>query len=143
MRDRLEAALTIAGVVTVAVGAYAPMIRVNPDLPPDAPVPQLYLPGMETGISGVDVLVLAPVGVVLALIVADGSRRIWGILALAAGLLAMFIAVFYPLEHRLVGFGDTFVPGLGWYVTVLGGALLVAGASLTLYDLLPATVSER
>lgn len=125
-------ALSIGALLALAIGISLRWVRVNPALPPDAAIPSIYLPGMAPGFDGFDFFILVPGALLLVLIVSDSWRRVRRLLGVIVGLVALLVAGLIA-DGLLVGdgwvsFGGTFVPALGWYVTVLGGVvLLVSG----------------
>ncbi|WP_435158111.1 hypothetical protein [Haladaptatus sp. DFWS20] len=134
--------LVAGGAVAVAVGAYLPWLRTNPNLPPDAEVPTIYYTGMGAGFEGFDFALLGAVGLVLLL--RGASFRIP--IRIVAGVGTAVFPVYYLSYSTLFGFSATFVPALGWYLTVLGGILLSVAGGLQLPSLihrLKATATPR
>ncbi|WP_162989898.1 hypothetical protein [Natronorubrum halophilum] len=124
LRDRI---LVGGGIMTVSVGTYLPWLKTNPNLPPDAEIPTVLLPGMNTGFEAFDFALLGLVGLVLLSRVSS-RKRLQSIVTLLTGVGTVLFCVFYLSGSSLTGFNTTFVPGLGWYLTVFGGVLLfVAG----------------
>ena len=122
LRDRI---LLASAVIAVIVGAYLPWLRTNPNLPPDAGIPSIYISGMGAGFAGFDVVLLSLVGLILVLR-ATGTRKLFQtVLTLLTGIGTVGFCVLYLTESSLTGFSATFVPALGWFLALLGGVLLV------------------
>jgi len=130
--DSRSKILIAGGTAAVAVGTYLPWLGTNPELPPDAQIPILYSPGMGVGIERFDVALLCAVGLVL--LVRAGHRRTVARSAtpLAVGLGTLIFPVYYLSQSTLTGFSATFVPALGWYLTITGGALFTVAGGLEL-----------
>lgn len=138
MRSRrwtLAAALvSLAGAGGVAVGTWLPWLAVRPGR--DEPVPAVHPSAMDSGLAGVDWLLLAVAAVgLLGVALADrspdarlGGARAAGVTIVAGGLAAA-VAVVALLSNGLLG---TFVPAAGFYLTVLGGVHLSVGGVLRL-----------
>lgn len=120
------------GAVAVAVGAYLPWLRVNPNLPPNAEIPTIYYTGMGAGFEGFDFALLGAVGLVLLLRRASFRTPI----RMVVGVGTAVFPVYYLSNSTLIGFSATFVPALGWYLTVLSGILLSAAGGLHLPSLI-------
>lgn len=113
--------------MTVSVGTYLPWSKTDPNLPPDAEIPMILFPGMNTGFDAFDFVLLGSLGLVLLSRV--GSRkRLQSVTTLLSGVGIVLFCAFYLSSSSLTGFNAVFVPALGWYLTVLGGILFsVAG----------------
>ena len=111
------------GILTVSVGTYLPWLKINPNLPPDAEIPTLLLPGMNAGFEAFDFALLGLVGFVLLSRVSS-RKRLQSIVTLLTGVGTVLYCAFYLSGSSLTGFTAIFVPALGWYLTVLGGILL-------------------
>lgn len=131
-RYLIEVAATLLGTATVVVGGYVPSLRTNPDLPPGSEVPDILIPGMNAGLDVYDLPILLAVVVVLAAHLRDRSATVRGTLAVLTGFLAILIATKGTLDGSLAGFGETFVPATGWYLTTAGGGLLVVAGGVAL-----------
>ena len=126
LRDRI---LVGGGVTTISVGTYLPWLKINPGLPPDAEIPTILLPGMNAGFEAFDFALLGLVGLVLLSRVSS-RKRLQTVITLLTGVGTVLFCASYLSGSSLAGFNSTFVPALGWYLTVLGGVLLsVAGGS--------------
>jgi hypothetical protein len=128
MQSRSLSVLAALGALVVGVGSYLPWLTVNPRLPDDQPIPSVYYAGMDSGIAGVDYVLLALAGLVL-LAHLTGSRepRRSG-LTLVTGVVTMLACVGYLLLSPRIGFVGALVPALGWYLTFVGAVVLaVAG----------------
>ncbi|WP_435334124.1 hypothetical protein [Haloarchaeobius sp. TZWWS8] len=128
--SRAEQALVLLGSILTAYGSYGPWVRVNPTLPPDAAVPTIGLFKMWPGFTPLDWL---PVAAALLGTLAVGrnwhARRRWGLSA-GAGLLTCTWGLYYGATmirgySVLAPFSGTFVPTPQWYLTLLGGLLLL------------------
>ncbi|UPV98930.1 hypothetical protein M0R88_10345 [Halorussus gelatinilyticus] len=124
--------LVAGGAVAVAVGAYLPWLRINPNLPPDAEVPTINYTGMGAGFEGFDFVLLGAVGLVLLL----HSSSFWTPIRIVTGVGVAVFPVYYLSYSTLFRFSATFVPALGWYLTVLGGTLLSHGGGRQLPSLI-------
>ena len=130
--DLYKKVLLVGGTVSIAVGTYLPWLRIHPDLPSDAEIPTIYYTGMEAGFERFDFVLLGAVG--LTLFVRVGSARTMARTAttLAVGLGAIVLPAYYLSQSTLIAFSGTFVPALGWYLTVLGGVLITVTGGLEL-----------
>ncbi|MDL0120491.1 hypothetical protein PNQ29_12250 [Halobacterium salinarum] len=126
LRDRI---LVGAGVIAVSVGAYLPWLKINPTLPLDAEIPTILVTGMKAGFESFDFALLGLVGLVLLSRVGSRKRLQTAITLLTGVGIALFCAS-YLSGSSLAGFDSTFVPALGWYLTVLGGVLLTVVGGL-------------
>ena len=124
LRDRI---LVGGGVITVPVGMSLPWLKTNPNLPPDAEIPTILLPGMNAGFEAFDFALLGLVGLVL-LSRGSSRKRLQSVVTLLTGVGTVLFCAFYLSSSSLIGFNATFVPALSWYLTVLGGVLVsIAG----------------
>lgn len=124
MQFRSLSVLAGLGAVVVAVGSYLPWLSVNSRLQDDVEVPSVLYAGMESGVAGVDYVLLALAALV---VVAHATRtrepRRSG-LTLVTGVGTMLACLGYLLQSSAIGFVGTFVPALGWYLTFAGSVLL-------------------
>ena len=127
-----ERSLVGAGVITISIGAYLPWLKTNPSLPSDAQVPQILLPGMNTGLEGLDFALLGLVGLSLVLRGISLRKRLQTVFTLLAGVGPVALCALCLSGSSLAGFTATFVPMLGWYLTVLGGVLLIIAGGFQL-----------
>lgn len=129
----LERLLLLGGAIGVAIGCYLPWVRQNPALAPDAEVPSVYLAGMDPGFSAVEIALLA---LVVATLVwqrfGTNYARSSMAAAWAGGATLVFCANFLSSDG-LIGFRATFVPDVGWFVTVIAGVLLVSAGGVRLF----------
>lgn len=138
--------LLAGGTVSVAVGTYLPWLKTNPNLPPDAKIPTIYYTGMNSGFEGFDFALLSAVGLVLLSHVISLQTEIRTGTTLAVGLGLIVFPAYYLSHSTLFGFSGTFVPALGWYLTVLGGVLFTVVGGLQLPSMVrrpKATASPR
>lgn len=120
--------LACVGMIAVSIGVYLPWLKTNPNLPPDAEIPAIYYAGMNAGFEGFDVALFGAVGLVLILRVTSLKKRVRSVFTFLTGVGTVVFCAFYLSGPSLTGFTATFVPALGWYLTVLGGVFLtVAG----------------
>lgn len=124
--------LLIGGTISIAVGAYLPWLRTNPNLPPDAEIPTIYFTGMGAGFEGFDFALLGAVGLVLLVRAVSTRTMARTATTLAVGLGTIVFPEYYLSRSTLIGFSATFVPALGWYLTVLGGVLFTVAGGLKL-----------
>ena len=127
-----ERSLVGAGLIAISIGAYLPWLKTNPSLPSDAQVPQILLPGMNAGLEGLDFALLGLVGLALVLRGASSRKRLQTVFTLLAGVGPVVLCALCLSGSSLAGFTATFVPALGWYLTVLGGVLLTIAGGLQL-----------
>ncbi len=134
-RDRI---LVGSGVIAISIGVFLPWLKINPNLPPDAKVlsVQNY---MNAGFSTFDCALLGLVGLVLGFRVVSSHERLETALTLLTGIGTVVFCAHYLSGSSLTGFTTMFVPALGWYLTILGGALLTAAGGLRLPSIIRAT----
>ncbi|WP_255191752.1 hypothetical protein [Natronobeatus ordinarius] len=114
--------LALAG---VAAGAYLPWVRPNPDRVGETDaIPDILLPKMNAGIEEYSILLLLPAVAVLVLLVRGRDDRLQSLGILCSGIVALSLPLYYLSTTSLAGFGSTFVPTYGWYLSVAGGVLL-------------------
>lgn len=116
----------------VVVGTWLPWVRVNPDRTGE-PIPDILLPHMHTGFEWGSGLVLIPLVILLALAFLWSRPIQRYLLLLSGGLWAVTIPLQYIRELSLVGFQSTFVPSIGWYLTVAGGVLIALVGGVTAF----------
>ena len=129
LRDSVQ---SVGGAIALALGAYLPWLRTNPALPHDAEIPTILLPGMRAGIDGFDFALLGGAGIVLALRLVGTEQRRQSLFECVTGVGSLFLCVRHLFFYAGVGGDATFVPALGWYVTVLGGVLLAVSGGVRL-----------
>lgn len=136
--------LLIGATISIAVGAYLPWLRTNPNLPPDAEIPTVYYTGMSTGFEGFDFALLGVVGLALLVRVVSTRTIARTTTTLAVGLGTIVFPAYYLFQSTLIGFSATFVPALGWYLTVLGGVLFTVVGGLKLPSIIrrPKTIAN-
>lgn len=125
LRDKI---LIGVGVIAVSAEAYLPWLKTNPNLPPDAEIPTIYIPGMNAGFEAFDFALLSLAGLVLVFR-ASSRKRLQSAFTLLAGVGTVLFCGLY-LSGSLTGFTATFVPAHGWYLTVFGGVLLTVVGGL-------------
>lgn len=128
--------VALLGAVAVAVGTWLPWLIVRPGY--DGPVPAVHLPGMSAGLAGLDWFallgaVVALVGVTPVSVPRLDDRRAALVTILAGGLVVVLTLIY--LFSTVSNFLGTFVPGIGFYLTALGGVHLSAGGVLRRYVL--------
>ncbi|WP_227354063.1 hypothetical protein [Haladaptatus salinisoli] len=101
------------GAIAVSVGTYLSWLRTNPNLPPDAEIPTILLPGMNAGFEAFDFALLGSVGLVLLLRGVGSRKRLRSLATLLTGAGIVMFCVSYLSRSSLAGFGATFVPALG------------------------------
>lgn len=127
LRDKI---LVGGGIVAVVLGTYLPWLKTNPDLPPDAEIPTIYYFGMNAGFEAFDFALLGAAVLVLLLHGVSSRTLVQTLLTLFAGVGIGVFPLYYLSGSTLLGFSATFVPALGWCLTVLGGLFFsIAGGS--------------
>lgn len=121
LRHRL---LIGASVIAISAGAYLPWLKTNPNHLPDAEIPMVYNSGMNAGFEAFDFALLSLVGLVLVLRAISLWKQLQSVFTLLTGVVTVLFCALYLSDSSLHGFTATFVPALGWYLTVLGGSLL-------------------
>ena len=120
--------LMVGGGVAVAVGTYLPWIQPNPNLASGAEIPMISYYGMNAGFEGFDFALLGAVALLTFLSGVGFQPSVSTVMTLVVGIGITVFSGYYMSGYGLVGFSATFVPALGWYLTLLGGVLLsVAG----------------
>ncbi|MEA5389284.1 hypothetical protein VB779_21235 [Haloarculaceae archaeon H-GB11] len=133
MVTELRNKLLIAwGTIAVAVGTYLPWLRTNPNLPPDVEIPTIYYTGMSAGFEGFDFALLGAVGLVILLHTVDFQTPTPIVVTLVVGVGTAVFPMYYLSSSTMIGFSATFVPALGWYLTILGGVLFSVAGGLQL-----------
>lgn len=127
--ESIRMGMTLAGAALVALGGYLPWIQHNPDFEGVAIV---LSPQLRPGFEGFDLILLVPVGLVLALLLVRGQTKWWTRFTALVGLAAVLLPTFIALDSFLES-NPYFVPDLGLPVTVLGGSLLLAVAGYDRY----------
>lgn len=126
VRPRWMTLLAVLGALFVALGAYLPWLTVNPTLPPDAEIPAVYYSGMDAGFTGVDYLLVPLATITLAVQAAGYREPVRSATTIVTSVVAVLACVGYLFRSSTIGFGATFVPDLGWYLTFGGGVVLSA-----------------
>ena len=136
--------LLIGGAVSVTVGAYLPWLRTNPNLPPDAEIPGIFYTGMGAGFEGFDFALLGLVGLVLLVHAVSARTMARTAMTLFVALGTTLFPAYYLSQSTLIGFAATFVPTIGWYLTVLGGILFTVAGGLKLPSIIrrPETIAS-
>lgn len=127
LRDKV---LVGAGTIAVSVGACLPWLKTNPNLPSDAEIPTVYYSGINAGFDGFDFALLGLVGLVLGFRAVSSRKRLQSVFTVLTGVGMVLFCVLYLSGSSLTGVTATFVPALGWYLTVLGGVLLTVVGGL-------------
>ncbi|MFD1513367.1 hypothetical protein [Halomarina rubra] len=119
--------------LAVVVGTYLPWLRRSERPPGESLVLSLFRAGVETGFGGLDVVVLGLVAGVLVAHWSDGRDRLCASVTLLVGVLLVLLAVGYLFAAASVGHNTNYSVELGWYLSVLGGAVLavVGGVGLS------------
>lgn len=113
---------TLTGAALVVLGGYLPWLRYNPDYEGAGLV---LSPQTRPGFEGFDLLLLVPVGLLVAFLAVRGATKWWARATAVVG----FVAVLLPAVAAVDSFIETdpyYVPDVGLAVTVLGGLLLLA-----------------
>ena len=139
LRDKI---LVGTGVIAVSVGASLPWLKINPNLPPDAEIPAVYYSRMTTGFETFDFALIGLAGLVLGFRAVSSRKRLQSVFTVLTGAGMVLFCVLYLPGSSLTGFGATFVPALGWYLTVLGGVLLAVVGGLQSVSRGPRGVTE-
>lgn len=128
MPHRPAILLAIPGIAAVAIGAYIPWIRPNPQRSNgEDHVPSILLPEMHAGIAEYSLLLLVLLATVVLFLELQPATRLHALIVGVAGLVCGTVPLYYLAVTSLVGFDATFVPAYGWYLS-LGGGLLLSGA---------------
>lgn len=120
--DSIRTLTTLAGAFLVLLGGYLPWLRYNPDYEGAGLV---LSPQTQPGFEGFDLLLLAPVGLVVAFFAVSGATKWWARATAVVGV----VAVLLPAVAAVGTYTDPnpyYVPDLGLAVTALGGFLLLA-----------------
>lgn len=120
------------GSALLVLGSVLPWVTANPDAGRRDEAPDILLPMMNAGFGMGSLPLLVPAFVVCATVVLTSCRKVRGIVIALTGLWAMVYVGCYARVTQLVGFDSVFTPWIGWYVTVLGGGLLLASGLLYL-----------
>lgn len=123
-RSPLERVLVISGLIVAGLGLYFPWVIVPRSH--EGSVISIGLPGMETGITSGDVILLLPGLVVFLFALRGESGRPSGLLTFVVGLGYLCLPVYW---NSVVLMGP-FILGIGAFVTGFGG-VLVASAGVT------------
>jgi hypothetical protein len=145
------AILTIVSVLTVGFGVWLRWLIVRPGY--RGPVPQIYISGMETGIAGLDYLILGIGGIglitSLTLSIYYNRRLVGGLVKGTTGLSIVLLTLLWIAETTALdtlwwfietngfdaGTTEVYVSGTGVYLTFIGGVLLMmAGGSELLHS---------
>ena len=132
LRDKI---LVGGGIVAVVIGTYLPWLKTNSNLPPDAEIPTIYYSGMNAGFEAFDFALLGAAGLVLLLHGVSSRTQVQPVVTLLAGVGIVVFPPYYLSGSTLLGFSATFVPALGWYLTVLGGLIFSIAGGLRLPSL--------
>ncbi|SDM79143.1 hypothetical protein SAMN04487949_2606 [Halogranum gelatinilyticum] len=106
--------VVLLGSTLVAAGAVFPWLSSNGWL--------VALPGLESGL-GTWGLVLLPAALFLGVLHGFSSRFVTDTATLAVGVLSLVAVVVY-WQNTI---GNGYVPAVGWYLTLTGALVLVAG----------------
>lgn len=128
MNQRTLATLTggVSSGLLVVLGVYLPWVRVEPGLPASAPIPAIYIAGMNHGFETTGGLVLVLLGIGLAVSVLLNDARTRALVMFAGGVFTVAVSL-----QNLLGGGymlGVFVPAVGVYVTLIGGIGLLLSA---------------
>lgn len=132
-KSLFERLLLLGGAIGATIGCYLPWVRLNPALGPDAEVPSVHLAGMDPGFSAVEIALLALVVATVAWQRFGTNRTRSSTAAVWAGGATLVFCANYLSSDGLIGFGATFVPDVGWFVTVIAGVLLVSAGGVRLF----------
>lgn len=127
-----ERGLVFSGVVLVSIGMYLPWVAVKPSH--EGPVNSIGLPGMETGVTGLDAGLLLIGLLALVLVVHGNLSQRSSLFVLVTGLFYLFV----PLFHALVILSPPFTSNVGAFVTGFGGIVILVAGSIHLLS----TVSD-
>lgn len=123
-RPAISGKITFAtiGVLLIAIGSYLPWFQNNPNYigPPNI----LLLTDLRTtGIERINLLLLIPAVLILALIYIRGLTSEWAISALITGIVAVLLPMFFAIQ-QYVNYDMYLLPDVGWVVTMIGGLIL-------------------
>lgn len=123
-----QSVLTVCGASLVAIGSVLPWIRPNPALVGQRDgIPSILLPQMNPGVGIYGLVLFGVAGLAVATLAFDPSDRKRTAGVSLAGIVAVVLPVQYVVSTSLVGFDGTFVPSVGWYLTLAGGLGLLVG----------------
>jgi hypothetical protein len=125
-RGHIERGLVLTGVSLVSLGMYLPWVRVKPSH--EGPINSIGLPGMETGITGLDAGLLSLGLIALVLVVRKNLSRYSSVFIIVAGLFYLCL----PLFHALVILIPPFISNVGTFITGLGGVLMTIAGTIHL-----------
>ena len=125
-RSPLERGLVSIGIILVGLGLYFSWAIVPPSH--EGPVISIGIPGMDTGITSGDVILLLPGLIVLLFALRGNFGRLLGFLTFVVGLGYLSLPFFW----NSVVLTGPFVLGLGAYVTGFGGVLVASAGVIHL-----------
>ena len=104
----------------------------------------VHYTGMGAGFEGFDFALLGVVGLVLLVHAVSAQTMARTAMTLAVALGTTLFPAYYLSQSTLIGFSATFVPALGWYLTVLGGILFTVAGGLKLPSIIrrPETIAS-
>lgn len=122
--------------MAVSAGSYLPWFRVDPRFDPlGTTFPRAYTTLAESGLHGVDLLLIGAVGVVLLSHIISPQHQVTIGITMLTGVGILLRCLYYPIASSWIGFDAMVVPVIGWYLTMLGGVLLSASGLLRLQAL--------
>mgnify|MGYP000569076088 CR=1 FL=1 len=128
-RSPRAAALRVLAAAGPMLGTYFPTIDANPARDR---IPMVLLYQDQTGVTSYFEWAILATGLgVIAFSLRSDNRIGRGALSVVAGGLASFTC-YLTLRNSVVGFNAAYIPTWAWYLSLLGGVLLLA---LGLYDL--------
>lgn len=116
----------ISSSLLIVLGVYLPWIRVEPRLPAKAPIPAIYIAGMNHGFEAAGGLILILLVIGLAVKIFLNSARKVALVMIVVGMITVAASL-----QNLLGGGyilGVFVPAIGVYVTMIGGIGLLLSA---------------
>lgn len=118
-----KSSITLLGVLLITLGSYLPWLQENPWYEVRGLIriaPYTASPGIEW----IHLILLIPAGIAIATILTRGPTPSWEWASIITGAGAILFPVILVLNHY-TNDGFYYIPDGGWFLTVLGGLLLV------------------
>lgn len=132
-RGTREVTVSVVGALTLVVGAYLRWTHPPGDTDVVAFTPTMLVDnmhrGFELGTISYDVMVLAAAVLALVALGFTTHNYLRATATLLSGVIPVVMCVQF-LGTEVVSVGGTWTPALGWYLTLLGGVLLLVNGGL-------------